>query len=164
MTSAVLTLARYVPVVAVPRTFNRQFSGSGWTRPAYRPQRSFQQPPPPVEEPDLHASMAEMRLRQPRLALALALALALRPGPAPALALALVLALALSLGPALAVAVALARTRQRIAGADPSSDGEGRGDNQRTLDAEGRGDNQRIAGRCAQTMVRGRGWGRVGVS
>ena len=158
MTSAVLTLARYVPVVAVPRTFNRQRSGSAWTRPAYKPQRCFQQPPPPVEEPDLHASTAEMRLRQPRLDLALALALCLGP------ALAMAVALALSLGPALAVAVALARTRQRIAGADTSSDGEGRGDNQRTLDAEGRGDNQRIAERCAQTMVRGRGWGRVGVS
>ena len=160
MTSVLLILGRYVPVVAVPRTFNRQRSGSGWTRPAYRTQRSFQQPPPPVEEPDLHASMAEMRLRQPRLDLALALSLALCLGPA----LAIAVALALSLGPALAVAVALARTRQRIAGADPSSDGEGRGDNQRTLDAEGRGDNQRIAGRCAQTMVRGRGRGRGRVS
>ena len=86
-----------------------------------------------------------LRLRQPRVALALALSLG------PAVAVAVAVALALSPCPALAVAVALARTRQRIAGADTSSDGERRGDNQRTLDADGIGDNQRIAGRCAQT-------------
>ena len=58
MTSVLSTLGRYVPVVAVPRTFDRQRSGSAWTRPAYKPQRCFQQPPPPVEEPNLHAWIA----------------------------------------------------------------------------------------------------------
>ena len=64
--SGKLLHAAYVPVVARPRTLDRQSSGGGWSRPAYQPQRSFRQAPPPVdEEPNVQAWMAEMRLRRP---------------------------------------------------------------------------------------------------
>ena len=64
--SGKLLHAAYVPVVARPRTLDRQGSGGGWSRPAYQPQRSFRQAPPPVEEePNVHAWMADMRLRRP---------------------------------------------------------------------------------------------------
>jgi hypothetical protein len=62
--SGKLLHAAYVPVVAKPRTLDRQSSGGGWSRPAYQPERSFRQAPPPVEEPNVHAWMADMRLRQ----------------------------------------------------------------------------------------------------
>ena len=64
--SGKLLHAAYVPVVARPRTLDRQSSGGGWSRPAYQPQRSFRQAPPPVdEEPNVQAWMADMRLRRP---------------------------------------------------------------------------------------------------
>ena len=51
--SGKLLHAAYVPVVAMPRTLGRQNSiHTGWSRPAYQPQRSFRQPAPQVEEPD----------------------------------------------------------------------------------------------------------------